>query len=592
MGRDRDSLVHAHHLSRRSLLRLAPGLAGAAAVPTAFFESAAPAAAAKGPLEEIIFSHQVTGGEPEMARKVSEDLEKLGLRVKLRPLSLQAWLDAMTQRTYGDMTNRVKTPLPQRIADPESLLFETYHSSQAQSPRYNFGNYKQPEFDKWYELQAKEVDSRKRLDYIGKAANVIAADYFDCFRGNGPNVMHVYNRDWTGGVGTAGYGLAGTAFNWTWPLIRSESGKRRVVVGQPSARAHTNPFAPDGWSYEGQYVFDRLATLDQNLKIIPWALESFTSKDAVTWDVVLRKGMKWHDGRPVTVEDLKWTFDFILTQQPSFFAQVWDNVASATVTDAAKGAVRIVCKQPYASFPAAVLVVTSLYPRHVIEPMMKEQGVSKPHELRFEPKHVVGSGFFKLKRWTRDVDMVFEANKDHWFAPKGIDELVWKVVRTVDAMMGQLQNREIDFAYMSFTPSQVKELLKSPHLAMKEHPTTAAPYYTFRIDQLPWRDIEFRRAFHWSIDRTYQVQVMWEGAGRMVTEDTVFVPGHPFHTPVETKHGYDLQRARQILKDAGYTWDGSGHLVYPPEGDAKFKKRVNDVVVQYPGQKNLYPPVL
>ena len=46
-------------------------------------------------------------------------------------------------------------------------------------------------------------------------------------------------------------------------------------------------------------------------------------------------------------------------------------------------------------------------------------------------------------------------------------------------------------------------------------------------------------------------QVMWEGAGRIVTEDTVFVPGHPFHTPVETKHGFDLQRARQILKDAG-----------------------------------------
>src|SRR5262245_59796412 len=154
MRRDQDPPVHAHRLSRRSLLRLAPGIAGAAAFPTAFFESAVPAAAAKGPLTEIVFALQVTGGEPEMARKVSEDLEKLGLRVKLRPLSLQAWLDAMTQRTYGDMTNRVKTPLPQRIADPESLLFETYHSSQAQSPRYNFGNYKQPEFDKWYELQA------------------------------------------------------------------------------------------------------------------------------------------------------------------------------------------------------------------------------------------------------------------------------------------------------------------------------------------------------------------------------------------------------------------------------------------------------
>ena len=586
--------MDSHCVSRRSFLGMAPTILGAAALPAAFFESVGPANAnvAGKPVPELLLSHQTTGGEPEVARKLSEDLEKVGLRLKLRPLSLQAWLDAMTKRTYGDMTNRVKTPLPQRIADPESLLFETYHSSQAEIPRYNFGHYKQPEFDKWYELQAREFDPKKRLEQIGKAVNVIAADYFDCFRGNGPSVLHVYNKDWTGGIGTAGYGLAGTAFNWTWPLIRSASGKRRVVVAQPSMRSHTNPFAPDGWSYEGQYVFDRLATLDENLKIIPWAIESYASKDAVTWDVVLRRGMKWHDGRPVTVDDLKWTFDFILQHKPPFFAPVWDNVASVGITDAGRQAARIVCKQPYASFPAAVLVFTSLFPRHVIEPMMREQGVTKPNELRFEPRHVVGSGFFKLKRYTRDVEMVFESNNDHWFAPKGIDELVWKVVRTVDAMMGQLQNREVDFAYQSFTPSQVKELLKSPHLAVKEHPTTAAPYYTFRMDQLPWRDIEFRKAFHWSVDRNYQVQVMWEGAGRLVTEDSVFVPGHPFYTPLGTKHGYALQRARQILKDAGYTWDGTGRLVFPADGDAKFRKRVNDVVVQYPGQKNLYAPAL
>jgi ABC-type transport system substrate-binding protein len=85
---------------------------------------------------------------------------------------------------------------------------------------------------------------------------------------------------------------------------------------------------------------------------------------------------------------------------------------------------------------------------------------------------------------------------------------------------------------------------------------------------------------------------MWEGAGRVVAEDSVFVPSHPFYTPVETKHGYDLQRARQILKEAGYTWDGSGRLAFPAENDAKFKKRVNDVVVQHPGQKSLYEPVL
>src|SRR3546814_1594336 len=59
-------------------------------------------------------------------------------------------------------------------------------------------------------------------------------------------------------------------------------------------------------------IDDRLAFLDENLEVIPWAAESWKRIDDQTWDVTLRDGMEFHDGKPVTVEDLKFTLDFLM----------------------------------------------------------------------------------------------------------------------------------------------------------------------------------------------------------------------------------------------------------------------------------------
>lgn len=73
--------------------------------------------------------------------------------------------------------------------------------------------------------------------------------------------------------------------------------------------------------------------------------------------------------------------------------------------------------------------------------------------------------------------------------------------------------------------------------------------------------------------------MVWEGSGRVPTSNTFLVEGNPWHHPkLPPIPEFDLEKARQILKDAGYRWAPNGRLMYPAADDAKWKERVRGVV--------------
>jgi len=100
-----------------------------------------------------------------------------------------------------------------------------------------------------------------------------------------------------------------------------------------------------------------------------------------------------------------------------------------------------------------------------------------------------------------------------------------------------------------------------------------------RISWLPFRDYEFRRAWHHSFDRKFLVDVVWEGAGRLPAGNTFLVDSNPWTNPnLPPVPEFNLDKARQILKDAGYRWAADGRLMYPAPNDEKWKERVRTVV--------------
>ena len=170
------------------------------------------------------------------------------------------------------------------------------------------------------------------------------------------------------------------------------------------------------------------------------------------------------------------------------------------------------------------------------------------------------------------------ANKEHFSAPK-VDELLYVVVPSADGLLGRLETEEIDMAEdLLLNKTQINQLQKSKHLAIVRTPDINWFHAVSRPSWLPWRDIEFRRAWQHSLDREFLVKVCWEGEGRIPKSNTFFVDGNPWHNPnLPPIPKYDLKLARQILKEAGYGWDREGRLIYPPPNDPKFSERVTRV---------------
>ena len=513
-------------------------------------------------------------------RKWAADGAKLGLKYNIQQVSQARWLDLIISHKHGDIEVHSSIFRPERIDPAEYLSSRAYGLD-----RRNYGEWANAQYDAAVEAQGKESDPAKRLKLVQDAQTILADDLYIAQYGWGPSIIEAYNSAaWDGVVQTRGFGIG--SFNAFHSFIRAKAktARKRLVVGNFTLLENTNVVASgNNMRSIGCMVYDRLAYMDADLKIIPWAAESWTRVDARTWDIKLRPGMTFHDGKPVTVEDLKFTFDFMQKWERGNFWTANQFLESTSIRD--PRTLRAVFKQPYGQFESYFLQINVILPRHIWQNIMAEQGVGDdPRRLRID--RPIGSGPFKFGRYRKDAELQLIADKNHFSKPS-IDELWIVVTPTIDGLLGRLQNQEIDFiesSEMRLSPSQARQLQNLKHITVVRTPDLNWLHGVPRISVLPWRDYEFRRAWHHSFDREFLSKVVWEGAGRPPRANTFFVEGNPWNNPnLPPLPPFDLARARDILKAAGYSWAADGRLVYPAPTDANFRRRV--VEVTKPGYK-------
>ena len=509
-------------------------------------------------------------------RKFAEDATKLGLRYNIQQVSEARWLDQIGLHTHGDIEVHSAILRPERIDPAEWATSRAYGLD-----RRNFGEWVNEQYDAQIEAQVGESDPPKRLKYVQEAQRVLADDLYIAQLGWGPGVIEAYNSAaWDGVVRTRGFGIGSFNAMHTFLRAKPKTARRKMMVGIHSLLETTSIIAAgNNMRAIGRMIYDRLAYMDENLKIIPWACESWTRVDDRTWDLKLRPGMTFHDGTPVTIDDLQFTFDFMLKYERGNFWTANMFLAKTEIQDAANGILRTTFKQPYGQFESYFLQLNVILPKHIWRNIMAEQGVGEdPTRVRIDKP--IGSGPFKFGRYRKDAELQLIADKTHFSKPS-VDE-VWAVATpSIDGLLGRLQSGDIDLIESSdthLTPSQAKQLTGVSGLTIVQTPDLNWLHAVPRASNLPWRDFEFRRAWHHSIDREFLIKVVWEGAGRMPGANTFFVEGNPWNNPaLPPVPPFDLAKARAILKEAGYTWADDGRLVYPPPDDAGFRARVRKV---------------
>jgi peptide/nickel transport system substrate-binding protein len=521
----------------------------------------------------IYVPHQKTEWVDAM-RKWAKDAQSLGIVFDVNLVSTTRWLQLVNTHRQ-DMEIHASVMRPERV-DPSEYLVSRFYGLDFR----NYGEQVNEQYDALIEQQNKQAKHAERLTTVQAAQRVICDDFNFNQVGWGPGLIEAYNSEaFSGMVQVAGFGISSFSMFHSYINMEPKTERRQLRIGSTKLLDTTNIIAAANTMRNiGRMIYDRLAFMSPDLKPIPWAAESWVAIDERTWDVKLRSGMHFHDGKPVTIHDLKFTFDFMLKYERGIYWSVNQFLASAEIVDETSNLMRFTFKQAFGLFETCFLQINTILPKHIWETIMADQGTSNPLALRIDVP--IGSGPYKFGQYRQDVSLQLVAQKDHFSHPK-LDDIWIVVTPSIDSILGRLQSGELDMVdteNAALSPTQVTQLEGMSHISIVHTPDINWLHVVNRISVLPWRDYEFRRAWMHMLDRDFLVDVAWEGGGRTPLANTPLVQGNPWNNPnLPAIPPFDLARARQILTAAGYSWDPEGRLLYPLSSDAAYRRRVEQV---------------
>jgi peptide/nickel transport system substrate-binding protein len=273
----------------------------------------------------------------------------------------------------------------------------------------------------------------------------------------------------------------------------------------------------------------------------PCLAESWTvSRDGLTYEFVLRKNAKFHNGDPVTADDVKFSFD---RYRGSGAKLLKDKVKEVQV--AAPNRVRFVLKEPWPDFMA--FYGTSATGAGWIVPKKYVERVGDDGFKRAP----VGAGPFKVVSFQPGVELVLEAFDGYWRKAPALKRLVMKSIPDESTRAAALKAGEVDIAYL-FGGELAQEIRRAPGLKIVG-PIVYGVYWLDFLDQWepksPWHDRRVRLAASLAIDRPTINQIEMLGLGRPTGS---FVPPEfDFALKIDPPH-HDPKRARQLMVEAGY----------------------------------------
>lgn len=512
------------------------------------------------PLEITYYSDR-----PEMVefwREGSRCLKQLGLEVKHNPVeTLQAVHKIINDQKYGSIGMIAWGASPERL-EPNFYLEELLHSNRAVPRGRNYGYYKNPEFDKLVDAQKGEMNPEKRKNLIWKAQEVAAQDHPVWWLMYRVDINAYNNRDWKGVVEVMGAGI-GTMFNtWTPIKIQPLTNRKMLKIGTQQDIATLNPLTAHTSTTQQflRNIYDPFARISPDLQVIPWAADSWRVVNEVTIDLTLRKGMKFHDGKPVTVKDAKFSIDYPKQWQIPLFRHATDIIREVEIIG--PDDLRFHLTKPFAPFFGMTLTWLIILPQHIWQDIPKSVGQKNP--LDWENAQCIGSGPFRFVYWRKGHEIALKANKEHFMAPR-IEDNIWNVIPSMDGLLGAMETGEVDLLGYYMTPDQADALKKYPHITITSTPSHGV--YEARPDMRmkPFDDREFRRAIHHALNK--QVFVNFYAGLATIGYNTPFHPQlKPWHNPNIPFVDFNIDKAIKILKDAGYLWDEKGRLCYSTKG--------------------------
>ena len=281
-------------------------------------------------------------------------------------------------------------------------------------------------------------------------------------------------------------------------------------------------------------IFNSLVELDEHRIPHGDLADTWETPDPVTYVFHLRSGVKFHDGRPLTSADVKYTFDSIL---------------NGSVTTSKRGSLRLV-KSIETPDPATVII-------HLSEPnggfltdiCRPAFGVVPSGSGSEVAGHPVGTGPFRFVSAQQDDNVVLERNANYFKTPAKIEQVQFRVVPEAVVRALELRKGTADLEMSSLAPDMIPVLRQQSSLEVTEQPGTNYAYVAFNFDDpvLAGRDV--RQALALSTNREEIIRYLYRGQARLADGP---LPSNSWaYEPDIARYGYDPQQAERLLDSAG-----------------------------------------
>jgi peptide/nickel transport system substrate-binding protein len=333
--------------------------------------------------------------------------------------------------------------------------------------------------------------------------------------------------------------------------------------------------------------------------MISWSMEDMspqpglaekwtTSEDGLTWTFDIRTGVEWSDGQPLTAADIAYTYNRVLTGdvEGGTWASYLVGVKKVTAPDATHVVLKL--DKPNAVLP---LLPIPIVPQHI----WKDVDEKKVKTYAAEPKNgepVVGSGPFRLVEGTANGSTYrFEANPDYWKGAPHVDEVVFKVYKSMDPAIQALKKGEVDFVE-GIKPLQVETLKGEPGITAHLGDSPGFDEIAFNTGSVDTEtgkpigdpnpvlfDPKFRHALGYAINNEVLVDKVYQGGGEPA--QVVVPPAYKdfrWTPPADQAFTFDLEKAGQLLDDAGYKLGDDGKRTMPdgsPIGELRIAARTD-----------------
>jgi len=290
-------------------------------------------------------------------------------------------------------------------------------------------------------------------------------------------------------------------------------------------------------------MFNCLVKKDEHFDYVPELASSITrSDDGLSFTFALRDGVTFHDGRPFSSADAKYTLDMLL-------ASTWAKAASFFE---GAGASRKSYIKGIEAPDARTLVVrlnkqwTGLLPNLVAIPIIEKDSYES------QKTHPVGTGPFKFKNYDSAQQVVdLEGFSNYYDGPTRIAELRVRVISDANAMQAELRSGRVDIAPLptSLSPDSIAALGKDPNLKVEQFAGSNLNHLTFNTKEAPLDNVKVRQAIAYAIDREAIIKSLLLGQGKIAhsilpEESWAYTPG--------TTYQFNPAKANQLLDEAGF----------------------------------------